>query len=83
MNNFNDTGVQPIAPIAPIAQIAPLNTNPTPMAAFGMGQTIPGAVPMMQPFTGGVVPPMAAVPGVVPSIPSSTFSLFFLAYQYV
>ncbi|XP_043286823.1 intersectin-2 isoform X3 [Venturia canescens] len=56
-------GVQPIAPVAP------LNTNPTPIAAFGMGH--PAApVPVMQPFAGSVVPPIAAVPGVVPSIPA-------------
>ncbi|XP_043468951.1 intersectin-1 isoform X3 [Leptopilina heterotoma] len=50
-----------------VAPIAPLNTNPTPIAAFGMGPTVP-----MQPMVPGMVPgmmqPIGTVPGVVPTM---------------
>ena len=63
MDKLTWTGVQPIAPVAP------LNSTPAPIAAFGMGQPAFGSVPMMQPYAAGIMPPMAAVPGVVPGIP--------------
>lgn len=50
-----------------VAPIAPLNTNPTPIAAFGMGPTVP-----MQPMAPGMVPgmmqPIGTVPGVAPTM---------------
>ncbi|KAH0568927.1 intersectin-1 isoform X2 [Cotesia glomerata] len=52
------------------APIVPLNTNPAPMAAFGMGQTV---APLIQPIPGaGIVSSMPGVmptAGVVPSMP--------------
>ncbi|KAG7207393.1 hypothetical protein KM043_009047 [Ampulex compressa] len=49
--------------VPPVASIAPLNTNPTPIAAFGMGQT-----QTMQPLCTGIVAPMTGVSSIVPSI---------------
>ncbi|XP_047345553.1 intersectin-1 isoform X8 [Vespa velutina] len=46
-----------------VAPIAPLNTNPTPIAAFGMGQTMP-----MQPLCTGMVAPMTGGSTIIPSI---------------
>ncbi|XP_051159795.1 intersectin-1 isoform X3 [Leptopilina boulardi] len=46
-----------------VAPIAPLNTNPTPIAAFGMGPTVP-----MQPIAPGMMPTMGTVPSVVPTM---------------
>ncbi|XP_014616737.1 PREDICTED: intersectin-1 isoform X1 [Polistes canadensis] len=47
-----------------VAPIAPLNTNPTPIAAFGMGQTMP-----MQPLCTGMVAPMTGGSTIMSSIP--------------
>ncbi|KOC60838.1 Intersectin-2 [Habropoda laboriosa] len=47
-----------------VAPIAPLNTNPTPIAAFGMGQTMP-----MQPLCTGMGAPItgsAMIPSIAP-----------------
>ncbi|CAK9797482.1 ITSN1 [Anthophora plagiata] len=52
-----------------VASIAPLNTNPTPIAAFGMGQTMP-----MQPLCTGMVDPITAstmIPSMAP-MPTGT-----------
>ncbi|CAK9815717.1 ITSN1 [Anthophora quadrimaculata] len=52
-----------------VAPIAPLNTNPTPIAAFGMGQTMP-----MQPLCTGMVAPITAstmIPSMAP-MPTGT-----------
>ncbi|XP_043682833.1 intersectin-1 isoform X8 [Vespula pensylvanica] len=46
-----------------VAPIAPLNTNPTPIAAFGMGQTMP-----MQPLCTSMVAPMTGGSTIIPSI---------------
>lgn len=46
-----------------VAPIAPLNTNPTPIAAFGMGQTM-----QMQPLGATMVAPITAGSTIVPSI---------------
>ncbi|OAD53884.1 Intersectin-2, partial [Eufriesea mexicana] len=51
--------------IPTVAPIAPLNTNPTPIAAFGMGQTM-----SMQPLCTGMVAPMSASSTIVPSVAS-------------
>ncbi|XP_029038941.2 intersectin-2 isoform X7 [Osmia bicornis bicornis] len=59
-----------------VAPIAPLNTNPTPVAAFGMGQTMqmqPLATGMVAPITSTMIPsvaPMPAGPGVVSTPPN-------------
>ncbi|XP_054002399.1 intersectin-1 isoform X6 [Hylaeus anthracinus] len=45
------------------APIAPLNTNPTPIAAFGMGQAMP-----MQPLGPGMVAPITVGSTIVPSV---------------
>ncbi|XP_015189067.1 PREDICTED: intersectin-1 isoform X9 [Polistes dominula] len=50
-----------------VAPIAPLNTNPTPIAAFGMGQTMP-----MQPLCTGMGAPMTGGSTIIPSIPPMT-----------
>lgn len=50
-----------------VAPIAPLNTNPTPIAAFGMGPTMP-MQPMAPGMVPGMVPPMGTVPTVVPGV---------------
>ncbi|XP_076164152.1 dynamin associated protein 160 isoform X2 [Ptiloglossa arizonensis] len=62
--------VQPIQPMttsaigmSSVAPIAPLNTNPTPIAAFGMGQTM-----QMQPLGATMVAPITAGSTIVPSI---------------
>ncbi|XP_026300046.1 intersectin-1 isoform X8 [Apis mellifera] len=51
--------------IPSVAPIAPLNTNPTPIAAFGMGQTMPIqslCTAMIVPITGGsIVPSVASI----------------------
>ncbi|XP_076246231.1 dynamin associated protein 160 isoform X2 [Calliopsis andreniformis] len=58
-----------------VAPIAPLNTNPTPIAAFGMGQTMPMqplCTSMVAPITGSMIPSVAAMPtgtGVVSAPP--------------
>ncbi|XP_066583007.1 intersectin-1 [Prorops nasuta] len=46
--------------IPPVAAIAPINPNP-PIAAFGMGQTMP-----IQPLVGGIPAPISTIPTVVP-----------------
>ncbi|XP_076754423.1 dynamin associated protein 160 isoform X3 [Xylocopa sonorina] len=46
-----------------VAPIVPLNTNPTPIAAFGMGQTMP-----MQPLCTGMVASVTGASTMVPSI---------------
>ncbi|XP_031369761.1 intersectin-1 isoform X9 [Apis dorsata] len=49
--------------ISTVAPIAPLNTNPTPIAAFGMGQTMPIqslCTAMVVPITGGSIVPSIA-----------------------
>lgn len=54
-----------------VAPIAPLNTNPTPVAAFGMGQTMP-----MQPLATGMVAPITAGSTMIPSVapmPAGTY----------
>lgn len=51
------TGIPTVAPIAP------LNTNPTPIAAFGMGQTM-----SMQPLCTGMVAPISASSTIVSSV---------------
>ncbi|KAK2582098.1 hypothetical protein KPH14_002798 [Odynerus spinipes] len=52
------------AGVPAVAPIAPLNTNPTPIAAFGMGQTMP-----MQPLCTGMVAPMTGGSTIAPPIP--------------
>ncbi|XP_047345708.1 intersectin-1 isoform X20 [Vespa velutina] len=67
----NGTTGRPATPASPmtlpgapaVAPIAPLNTNPTPIAAFGMGQTMP-----MQPLCTGMVAPMTGGSTIIPSI---------------
>lgn len=57
MFNIFGTGISTVAPIAP------LNTNPTPIAAFGMGQTMPIqslCTAMVVPITGGSIVPSIA-----------------------
>ncbi|XP_076618966.1 dynamin associated protein 160 isoform X3 [Colletes latitarsis] len=46
-----------------VAPIAPLNTNPTPVAAFGMGQTM-----QMQSIGAGMVAPITTGSTIVPSV---------------
>ncbi|XP_076392418.1 dynamin associated protein 160 isoform X5 [Megachile rotundata] len=46
-----------------VAPIAPLNTNPAPVAAFGMGQAMP-----MQPLCTGMVAPITAGSNMIPSV---------------
>ncbi|KAG9429821.1 intersectin-1 isoform X8 [Apis mellifera carnica] len=62
--------IRPVSPmtlpgIPSVAPIAPLNTNPTPIAAFGMGQTMPIqslCTAMIVPITGGsIVPSVASI----------------------
>ncbi|XP_026672719.1 intersectin-1 isoform X4 [Ceratina calcarata] len=63
--------VQPVQPMTAstmgmpaVAPIAPLNTNPTPMAAFGMGQAMPiqpCSTAMVAPIPGTVIPPVAPI----------------------
>ncbi|XP_012284787.1 intersectin-2 isoform X2 [Orussus abietinus] len=69
----------PIQPLtAPVAPIVPLNTQPAPIAAFGMTQTapmqayqqpvMPGMMAPMQPVMSGLIQPMTAT---VPSLTSA------------
>ncbi|XP_033230304.1 intersectin-1 isoform X3 [Belonocnema kinseyi] len=59
------TSTSAMVGIPGVAPIAPSNTNPTPIAAFGMGPTVP-----MHPMVPGIGAVSGVIPGVMPNMPA-------------